>query len=48
MSKTTAPMPTNFRAMSDAWDNPIAFAKEVHQYYQQLGTNEPHWTEKTT
>lgn len=46
MSKTTAPMSNNFRAMSDPWNDPIAFAKEVHAYYQQLGNTEPHWTEK--
>jgi len=33
---TPAPKPVNLRAMSDAWDNPVAFAKELAQYYQQL------------
>lgn len=32
----SAPKPVNMRAMSDAWDDPIAFARELHNYYSQL------------
>ncbi|MCK2022764.1 hypothetical protein KZC52_07505 [Microbacterium sp. kSW2-24] len=31
-----APKPLNLRAMSNAWDNPIAFASELSLYYSQL------------
>ncbi|SDR83270.1 hypothetical protein [Microbacterium paraoxydans] len=31
-----APKPLNFRALSKAWDDPIAFARELSQYYRQL------------
>lgn len=33
-----APMPANFTALSSAWDDPTAFARELHQYYRQLET----------
>lgn len=32
----TAPKPRNFKALADAWDNPTAYAAELHKYYQQL------------
>lgn len=32
----TAPKPVNFDRLSDAWNDPIRFAAELHQYYQQL------------
>lgn len=32
----TAPKPRNFQAMADAWDNPTAYAAELHRYYEQL------------
>lgn len=32
----SAPKPLNMRAMSEAWDDPIAFARELHRYYSQL------------
>lgn len=32
----TAPAPLNMRAMADAWDDPVAFASELHRYYSQL------------
>lgn len=32
----TSPAPLNFRALSDAWDSPIAFATELARYYSQL------------
>lgn len=32
----SAPKPLNMRAMSAAWDDPIAFARELHKYYTQL------------
>lgn len=31
-----APKPLNFRALSNAWDDPIAFARELSRYYRQL------------
>jgi len=31
-----APKPLNFRALSNAWDDPIAFARELSHYYRQL------------
>lgn len=31
-----APRPTNFDAMSDAWNHPDAFAVELARYYAQL------------
>lgn len=31
-----APKPLNLRAMSNAWDNPIAFASELSRCYAQL------------
>lgn len=31
-----APKPLNFRALSNAWDDPIAFARELSHYYHQL------------
>lgn len=31
-----APKPLNMRAMSAAWDDPVAFARELHKYYSQL------------
>lgn len=31
-----APKPLNFRALSKAWDDPVAFARELSQYYRQL------------
>ncbi|WP_156377076.1 hypothetical protein [Microbacterium sp. Root53] len=34
--KLTAPMPENFRALSDAWNDPNRFAAELAAYYQQL------------
>jgi hypothetical protein len=34
--KRMAPKPDNFDAMSDAWDNPVAFAREVAVYNTQL------------
>lgn len=48
----SAPKPLNFKAMADAWDNPIAFARELNRYYAQLAESgarqEPHdWTEPT-
>lgn len=33
---TAAPKPLNFRALSDVWDDPIAFARELSAYYRQL------------
>ena len=32
----TAPAPLNMTAMSAAWDDPIAFARELANYYAQL------------
>ena len=32
----SAPRPLNFRALADAWDDPVAFARELHKYYAQL------------
>lgn len=32
----TVPKPRNFQAMADAWDNPTAYAAELHRYYEQL------------
>ena len=32
----SAPKPLNMRAMSEAWNDPIAFARELHRYYSQL------------
>lgn len=32
----SAPKPANFQAMADAWDDPVAFASELHRYYEQL------------
>jgi hypothetical protein len=32
----SAPKPLNMRAMSQAWDDPVAFARELHHYYSQL------------
>ena len=32
----SAPKPLNFRALSKAWDDPVAFARELSQYYRQL------------
>ncbi|GAA3941935.1 hypothetical protein [Microbacterium soli] len=32
----TAPAPSNLTAMSEAWDDPVAFARELHHYYSQL------------
>lgn len=32
----TAPKPANFRALTKAWDSPIAFATELAKYYSQL------------
>jgi len=31
-----APKPLNFRALSNAWNDPIAFARELSRYYSQL------------
>lgn len=31
-----APKPLNFRALSNAWDDPLAFARELSRYYSQL------------
>ena len=31
-----APKPLNFRALSNAWDDPLAFARELSRYYKQL------------
>lgn len=31
-----APKPLNFRAMSNAWNDPVAFARELNAYYAQL------------
>ncbi|MEZ7755591.1 hypothetical protein O5Y58_08760 [Microbacterium paraoxydans] len=31
-----APKPLNFRALSNAWDDPLAFARELSHYYSQL------------
>lgn len=31
-----APKPRNFRAMTNAWNDPVAFAKEITLYYSQL------------
>ncbi|WP_144881128.1 hypothetical protein [Microbacterium paraoxydans] len=31
-----APKPLNFRALSNAWDDPVAFARELSRYYSQL------------
>lgn len=46
-----APAPANLRAMSDAWDNPVAFGRELAQYYKQLRESghfdERDWTEPT-
>jgi hypothetical protein len=33
---TSAPKPLNFRALSNAWDDPLAFARELSRYYSQL------------
>lgn len=48
-----APKPLNMRAMSNAWDDPIAFARELSRYYTQLeasGHRQPahDWTRRTT
>ncbi|KJL35466.1 hypothetical protein [Microbacterium azadirachtae] len=48
---TPAPKPINFHAMANAWDDPIAFARELNAYYSQLAAvgalQEPHdWTEQ--
>lgn len=32
----SAPKPLNMRAMSQAWDDPVAFARELARYYQHL------------
>ncbi len=32
----SASRPSNFQAMSDAWNDPEAFAREVAAYYEQL------------
>lgn len=32
----TVPAPLNMRAMSNAWDDPVAFARELHRYHRQL------------
>lgn len=48
-----APAPLNMSAMASAWDNPIAFARELSNYYSQLEEtgHRPvthHWTERET
>lgn len=35
-----AAKPINFEAMSDAWNDPIAFARELNTYYAQLRESE--------
>jgi len=32
----SAPAPLNMKAMASAWDDPIAFARELANYYSQL------------
>lgn len=49
--RMTAPAPLNLSAMSSAWDNPTAFARELSVYYTQLEASghRPHahdWTER--
>lgn len=49
----SAPKPLNFRAMSNAWDDPIAFARELNKYYAQLAesgsrTLPPDWTDQSS
>ena len=34
----SAPKPVNFDALSSAWNDPIRFAAELANYYQQLQT----------
>ncbi len=34
-----APKPLNFRALSNAWDDPLAFARELSRYYSQLAAS---------
>lgn len=46
-----ASKPTNFRALSDAWNDPAGFAREVDAYYRQLARERTddipaHWTER--
>ncbi|GAA1250784.1 hypothetical protein JOF42_002443 [Microbacterium phyllosphaerae] len=46
-----APAPLNLKAMSSAWDDPVAFARELNRYYSQLeasGQRLPthDWTER--
>lgn len=36
----TAPKPTNFEALSNAWNDPTAFATELAAYYDQLAHRE--------
>lgn len=48
-----APAPLNLTAMASAWDDPVAFARELNRYYSQLaesGHHAPthHWTERET
>lgn len=35
----TAPKPANFTAMANAWDDPVAFARELDRYYAQLAAD---------
>lgn len=47
----SAPAPLNMTAMASAWDDPIAFARELANYYKQLEASghrpRPHdWTEQ--
>lgn len=37
-----APKPKNFRALANAWHEPIAFARELSAYYAQLRES-GHW-----
>ena len=32
----SAPKPINMQAMAEAWEDPVAFARELHKYYTQL------------
>lgn len=32
----SAPKPSNFSAMADAWQDPIAFSRELDAYYAEL------------
>lgn len=37
----SAPKPANFDEMCRAWNDPAAYARELHRYYEQLAVNDP-------